>query len=221
MFRHAVALLAAAIAVAGCSSSATTTQPSTPKPVPTSALDGLFPTIGDVNAVMGTTMTPHESFTATRDHRDLLPNLNCLGIWEVGEKAIYDPSGFSAIRGQVLRDPDTGNWNSLVVQAVVSYPAAGAANKFFADSADRWSHCTNHVVNMTQTGRSQITLTFGSLTKTDTELTMIMSSGDGGASCQRALAVNNNIIIDISACGHTISDQANSIVSKIESRIPA
>lgn len=221
MFRHAVAVLAATIAVAGCSSSATTTQPSTPKPVPTSALDGLFPTIGDVNAVMGTTMTPHESFTATRDHRDLLPNLNCLGIWEVGEKAIYDPSGFTAIRGQVLRDPDTANWNSLVVQAVVSYAAADAANKFFADSADRWSHCTNHVVNMTQSGRSQITLTFGSLTKTDTELTMIMSSSDGGASCQRALAVNDNIIIDISACGHTISDQANSIVSKIESRIPA
>lgn len=221
MFRHAVAVLAAAIAVAGCSNSATTTQPSTPKPVPTSALDGLFPTIGDVNAVMGTTMTPHESFTATRDHRDLLPNLNCLGIWEVGEKAIYDPSGFTAIRGQVLRDPDTANWNSLVVQAVVSYPAADAANKFFADSADRWSHCSNHVVNMTQSGRSQITLTFGSLTKTDTELTMIMSSSDGGVSCQRALAVNNNIIIDISACGHTISDQANSIVGKIESRIPA
>lgn len=221
MFRHAAAVLAAAIAVAGCSSSATTTQPSTPKPVPTSALDGLFPTIGDVNAVMGTTMTPHESFTATRDHRDLLPNLNCLGIWEVGERALYDPSGFTAIRGQVLRDPDTDNWNSLVVQAVVSYAAADAANKFFAGSADRWSHCTNHVVNMTQSGRSQITLTFGSLTKTDTELTMIMSSSDGGASCQRALAVNNNIIIDISACGHTISDQANSIVSKIASRIPA
>lgn len=221
MFRHAVAVLAVGIAVAGCANSATTTHPSTPKPVPTSALDALFPTVGDVNAVMGTTMTPHEAFSATRDHSDLLPNLNCLGIWQVGEKAIYDPSGFTAIRGQVFREPDTDNWNSLVVQAVVSYVAADAANMFFVESADRWSHCSNHLVNMNQTGHSQITLTFGSLTKTDTELTMTLSSSGGGASCQRALAVNNNLIIDISACGQAISNQASSIVSKLETRIPA
>jgi hypothetical protein len=221
LFRHAVAVLAVGIAVAGCSNSATTTQPSTPKPVPTSALDGLFPSVGDINAMMGTTMTPHESFNMTRDHSELLPNVNCLGIWQVGEKAIYGQSGFTAIRGQVLREPDSDNWNSLVVQAVVSYPAADAANKFFVESADRWSHCNNHLVNMTQTGRSQITLTFGSLTKTNTELTMPVSSSGGGTSCQRALAVDNNLIIDISACGHTITNQASSIVSKIETRIPA
>jgi hypothetical protein len=103
---------------------------------------------------------------------------------------------------------------------VVSYPAAGAAKKFFAESADRWSHCSNHLVNMTRSGHSQITLTFGSLTKTDRELTMPLSSS-GGASCQRALAVDNNLIIDVSACGQTISNQSSSIVSKIETRIPA
>ena len=108
-----------------------------------------------------------------------------------------------------------------MVQAVVSYPSTDAANKFFAESADRWSHCSNHQVNMTQTGHSQITLTFGSLTKTDTELTMPLSSSDGGRTCQRALAVAINLIMDVSACGHTISSQASSIVSKIESRIPS
>ena len=221
MLRHTVAVLAAGIAVAGCSSKATTTHPSTPNPVPGSALDGLFPAVGDVNAVMGTTMTPHESISMTRDHSELLPNLNCLGIWQVGEKTIYDPSGYAAIRGQVLREPDTDSWDSLVVQAVLSYPAADAAKKFFAESVDRWSHCSNHQVTMTQSGHSQITLTFGSLTKTDTELTMSVSSSGGGASCQRALGVDNNLIIDVSACGHSITNQASSLVSKIETRIPA
>jgi PknH-like extracellular domain len=221
LFRHAVAVLAAGIALAGCSHSATTTHPSTPTPVPTSALDGLFPSVGDVSAVMGTTMTPHESFSRTRDHSELLPNLNCLGIWQVGEKTIYDPSGYNGIRGQVLREPDTDNWNSRVVQAVVSYPSADAAKKFFGESADRWSHCSNHQVNMTQSGHSKITLTFGSLTKTDTALTMSVSSGGGGASCQRVLAVDNNLIVDVSACGHSITNQANSLVSKLEASIPA
>ena len=220
MIRHAVAVLAAAVAVAGCSSGATTTHPSTPKLVPTSALDGLFPGVGDINAVMGTTMTPHASISTTTDHRDLLPNLNCLGIWQTGENAIYGQSGFTAIRGQVLREPDNDNWNSLVVQTVVSYPSADAAKKFFVESADRWSNCSNHTVNMNSTGHPQTTLKFGSLTKTDTELTMPLSSTGGGRSCQRVLAVNDNLIIDVAAWGQTISNQASEIVSKIEARIP-
>ena len=220
MFRHAVAVLSVGIAVAGCSTNAASTHPSTANPVPASALDGLLLAVGDVNAVMGTTMTPHESFSINRDHSELLPNLNCLGIWQVGEKTIYDPSGYTGIRGQVFREPDTDNWDLLVVEAVVSYPAAHAAKKFFGESADRWSHCTNHRVNMTRSGQSQITLTFGSLTRTDTELTMSVSSSGGGTSCQRALAVDNNLIIDVSACGHSITNQASSIVSKIQTRIP-
>lgn len=222
MFRHAVAVLVAGIAVAGCSSGATNTHPSTPKPVPASALDGLFPSVGDVNAVMGTPMTPHESFSTTADHRELLPNLNCLGIWQIGENAIYGPSGYTAIRGQVLLEPDNDNWNSLVIQAVASYLSPDAAKKFFAESAGRWSNCSNHRVNMIYTGHVQTTVTFGSLTKTESELTMPVSrSGGGERACQRALAVDNNLIIDVSACGQTITNQASSIVSNIEARIPA
>jgi hypothetical protein len=221
LFRHALAVLVAGIAVAGCSSGPTTTHPSTPKLVPPSALDGLLPSVGDINAVMGTTMTPHSAFSTTADHRDLLPNLNCLGIWEIGENAIYGPSGFTAIRGQVLRDPDSNQWNSLVVQAVVSYPTADAAKKFFADSADRWSKCSNHHVNMTYTGHALISLTFGALTKTDTELTIPVTSSGGGQPCQRALTVDDNLIIDVAACGPSITDQATSIVSKIRARISA
>jgi PknH-like extracellular domain len=220
LFRYAVAVLAAGTVLAGCSSGATATHPSTPKPVPPSALAGLLAGVADVSAVMGTAMTPHPSFTTMSDHRDLLPNLNCLGIWGVTEHAVYATSGFTGIQGQVLRSPDSDNWNSRVVQAVVSYLSPDAARKFFADSADRWSHCTNHRVHMTSTGNPDIYLTFGSLTRTDTELTIPLSVG-GSPPCQRALAVDNNLIIDVAACAQTISDQASSIVSKIEARIPA
>lgn len=194
-----------------------------------SAVDGLLLSVADINAVMGTkAMTVHESFDTTSDHRNLLPNLNCLGIWQIGEKAIYGTSGFAAIRGQALREPDTDNWNSLVIQGVTSYLSANAAKKFFADSAERWSHCSNHRVNMTYidnpqgTVAYQMTLTFGGLSKTDTELTMpVNRSAGGGRSCQRALGVDNNVIVDIAACGQTIGDQARSIVGKIEARIPS
>lgn len=223
MFRHALAVLAAGIAVAACGSGATATHPSTtPKMVPASALDGLLPSVSDVSAVMGTAMAPHKSFSTTSDHRHLLPNLNCLGIWQIGENAIYGPSNFTSIRGQVLRAPDTDNWNALVIQAVALYASADAAKKFFADSADRWSKCSNHRVNMNTIGQSPTTFMFGALTKTDTELTTpVNSTGVGGRACQRALVVDDNVIIDVAACGLTIGDQASSIVSKVEAHIPA
>jgi PknH-like extracellular domain len=222
LFRHALAVLVAGLAVAGCSSGATATHPSTPEPVPASKLDGLLPGIAEVNAVMGTPMTPHQAFSTTTDHRNLLPNLNCLGIWQIGETTIYGPSGFTGMRGQVLREPDNENWDSLVVQAVVSYPSADAAKKFFAGSADRWQNCSNHRVNMTVNGRALMTLAFGGLTKTDTELTIPLNTSGGGVrSCQRVLAVDNNVIIDVSACGQTIGNQATSIASKIQARTSA
>lgn len=218
-----MAVLAAGLAVAACSSGATSTYPSTTqKPLPPSALDELLPSIGDVSAVMDAPMTPHKSFSTTSDHRDLLPNLNCLGIWQIGENAIYGPSNFTAIRGQVLRAPDSDTWNSLVIQAVASYISADAARKFFTDSANRWSNCTSHRVRMNVVGGAQTTFMFGALTKTDTELTIpVNSTGVGGRACQRALAVDNNVIIDVAACGLTIGDQAKSLVSKIESHIPS
>jgi hypothetical protein len=232
LFRYAVAALAVGIALAGCSGGARLAERpsnsgvahrSAPKPVPMSALDGLVVGADDIDAVMGTTgMTPHPPFRQMADHRNLMPNLNCLGIWQIGESAIYGTSNFAAVRGQLLREPDDGDWNSLVIQAVVSYLSADAAQKFFAASSDRWSRCSNHRVNITYTGYPQTAWSFGTLTKTDTELTMPLTrSRNGGRACQRALAVDDNVIVDVAACAQTITDQASRIVDEIRSRIPA
>lgn len=224
MLRYAAAAVLMGIALTGCSGGATATHPSTPKPVPTSALGGLLLDPADINTVMGTTaMTPLEPFSQMQDQRNLLPNLNCLGIWSIGQTAIYGPSGFTAVRGQQLREPDLDNWNSLVIEGVVSYQSPDAAKKFFAESSDRWSKCSNHRVNLTFTGHPQTTWMFGALTKTDSELTMpVTRSGDDGRSCQRALAVVTNLVMDVAACAQSpVTDQAATIVGRIQSKIPA
>ena len=76
-------------------------------------------------------MTAHPTVTQMADHRNLLPNLNCLGVWQVDEAPIYDPSGWQSVRQQMLRNPDSDGWESLVVQSVVSYPSVEAAQRFF------------------------------------------------------------------------------------------
>src|SRR6202022_4048328 len=148
--RHAVyvraATVLALVAVLAACSNSTQNHTSPTSPVAASALDGLMLSAGDIDTVMGTHgMVAHQPFTNLAQRSNLLPNKNCLGIWQVGEAAIYDGSSLTAFRGQDLRQPDTGTWDALVVQAVVSYPAADAAQAFFSESADRgWKCPTTH-----------------------------------------------------------------------------
>ena len=212
-------VLALVAVLAACSNS-TQNHTSPTSSVPASALDGLLLSAGDIDTVMGTHgMVAHPPFTNLAQHSNLLPNRNCLGIWQVGEAAIYDGSSLTGFRGQDLRQPDTDTWDAMVVQAVVSYPAADAAQAFFSESADRWSKCTNHHVNMTVNDQPQPKLFFGNLTKTDTELSMPVTRGGNERSCQRVLSVVSNIIVDVAACNHDATDQAATIAQKIKERV--
>jgi PknH-like extracellular domain len=224
--RLTVGLLALTLALAGCSGhNSESSSPPTPKPVTDSALDGLLLGPDQIDAIMSTTgMTPHKRVTATTDHRSLLPNLNCLGIWQVDEAAIYGADDWNALRQELLRSPDTDNWNDLAVQSVISYPTAEAARDFFAQSSDRWSKCTNHKVNVTVNDQQLPKWTSGDLTKSDTELAIPFTrvSADRTESCQRALAVAANVILDIQACKNqpTTVTQAADIAAAIESGMP-
>ena len=124
--RHSrLTALASAVAVglsllAGCAQAPAANEP--PKSVSESALTGLLLNGDDIDAVMSTDkMIAHPPVAQMGDHRNLLPNLNCLGVWQVNEAPIYDPSDWQSVRQQMLRSPDSDNWDSLVVQSVVSY----------------------------------------------------------------------------------------------------
>ncbi len=221
-----IGALALSFVLSGCAGGAAAGASQPPKAVPDSALDGLLLSAGDVNGVMGTTaMAAHPVATQMGDHRNLLPNLNCLGVWQVNEAPIYDPSHWKSLRQQLFRSPDTDQWDSLVVQSVVSYRTADAAREFFDQSADRWSKCTNHHVNIRLNDQPLPAWFSGDLTKSDTELSMPFTrgSGDQTRSCQRALAVAANVILDIQACKPaqpTAVTQASAIADEIESKLP-
>jgi hypothetical protein len=196
-----------------------------PELVPANALDKILLNASDVDRVMGTTgMTAHPPVDTMSDHRNLLPNLNCLGIWQVNEAGVYGTDGWIALRQELLRSPDTDGWQTLVVQSVVNYPSTEDARKFFAQSADRWSKCTNHNVNITLNDKPLPKWRSGDLTKTDTQLAIPVTRGSGNGidSCQRVLAVDNNVIIDVQACRRDVSTvtQAVAVADEIESKLP-
>ena len=208
----------------GCAQAPAADAP--PKPVPESGLTGLLLNADDIDAVMTTdNMTAHPPVAQMGDHRNLLPNLNCLGVWQVNEAPIYDPSDWQSVRQQLLRSPDSDNWDSLVVQSVVSYRSPEAAQRFFDQSASRWEHCSNHRVNIRLNDQPLPAWLSGDLTTSPTRLTMpyVRGSGEQIRSCQRALAVAANVILDIAACRPQQAaavTAAGDIAELIEAKLP-
>jgi serine/threonine-protein kinase len=222
----AIGALALSLALAGCSDGSASDSAKPPKSVPDSALPGLLLSAKDVDTVVGVTgMTPQNPVDVMGDHRNLLSNLNCLGVWQVNEAPIYDPSHYKTLRQQMLRTPNADQWDSLVVQSAVTYRTADAARAFFDDSADRWSKCTNHTINIRVNGQALPKWVSGNLAKTDTLLSMPYTRGADSQtrSCQRALALAANVILDIQACKPAQQEPISAavdIADKIESKMP-
>ncbi len=220
MPRYAAAALALVVVLAGCTGKPKAAPP--PPPVTAAALDTVLLSAGDVDAVMAAPMTAHPANSEMADHRDLLRNRSCLAIWQPTEAVIYDGAGWTAVRRQVLRAPDSDDWTDRVVQSVVRFPTRAAAGAFFTESADRWSKCTNHRLNITINDQPQPSWKSGDLNKTDARITIPVTRGDGAEArvCQRVLAVDNNVIIDADACSQHPRGQGGDLVEKIEAKLP-
>lgn len=195
-----------------------------PRQVPKSALESLLLDAHQVDALMEIDgMTAHPPVTAMSDHRNLLPNLNCLGAWQVDEAAIYGDH-WTAMRQVLLRAPDNDHWDNLLVQSVAIYPSTQDATDFFDRSAMRWSQCTDHHVNITLNGEPLPKWTSGDLTQTDSELTLPFTrvDGDQTRSCERALGVAANLVIDVQACkpARATVTQAGDVVEAIRAAMP-
>lgn len=212
--------------LAGCGGGAASGASAPVKLVPDTALTASLLTGDELNAVMATSgMTPHTPVSQMDDNRNLLPNLNCLGIWQVNQAAIYESSHWKSVRRQLVREPDSDNWNFLVVQSVVSYRTADGPREFFTESADRWSKCANHKLNINLNGQALPAWRSGDLTKTDTRLAMpyTRGTGDQTRSCQRVLTIAANLILDIQACTpqqQSPITKADAVADKIVSKLP-
>jgi hypothetical protein len=218
--------LALSSVLAGCAGGSVSGASAPPKLVPDNALTASLLSADELNTIMGTSgMTPHTPVSQMGDHRNLLPNLNCLGVWQVNEAPIYESSHWKSVRQQLVRVPDTDQWNSLVVQSVVSYRTADAAREFLTESTERWSKCANHTLNIQLNGQVLPKWVSGDLTKTDTRLALpyTRGAGDDTRSCQRVLSLTANLILDIQACTpqqQAPITKAGDIADKIEAKLP-
>ncbi len=222
----ALAVAGICILTAGCSSSnqgtktstTTTTTTTTARPLAETALDGLLLSPEQVNTAMGATeMAVTKTHTSMSDDSATMAPKECLAIDGSAQAQVYADSGYTALRDQTLQEGD--NFTHYVEQAVVFFPSAKQAGAFFNVSAQQWPAC--HQYTHTQTNSEwtvgPVSNTNGTLSTSATQ----QNANAPGWSCGRALAIKNNVVIDINTCSANPADSAVNIANQIAAKVPA
>jgi len=225
-FAAAFAVAGVGIIVAGCgggnqaSTSSTTTVTSLiPRPVVERELDAMLLSPAQINPLMGATdMAVVRKHDGMSDDSATMQPRECLAIDGSAQARVYGDSGFTAVRDQALNDGNS--FTHYAEQAVVLFPTAKQAKVFFVASGLRWPAC--HQYTHTQSGTKW---TVGEISDTNGVLSTIATQQDartGGWACGRALAVKNNVIVDVNTCSpnpaNSALDIANQIVAKVATR---
>lgn len=211
--RAAGVVFAASVLLTGCVSEVKGTAVRGPgsgllnvPPLGEAELDQILLTVGELNEIVGSTrMEVASELDEMTDHSAEVSDPDCLGAVYGAEEPVYAGSGWTAMRDQLVREPDEDN-DHWVEQTAVLYPSAQNAQTFFADSSAMWQDCANSAIGV---GEGDYLWELGDVGVGDTLLTqMATQEGADGWACQHALSVVSNLTVEAWACGYTISDEA-------------
>jgi hypothetical protein len=214
------------ILVAGCggsnhagTNSTTTVTSLIPRPVVERELESLLLTTAQINPLVGATgMAVIRKRDALSDDSATMKPIECLAIDGSAQAPVYANSGFTAERDQALNDGN--DFTHYAEQAVVLFPTTKQAHVFFISSGLRWPACHQytHTQSRTKWTVAPISDANGALSTISTQ----QEAKTGGWACGRALAVKNNVIVDVNTCSanpaSSAVDIANQIVAKVATR---
>jgi hypothetical protein len=225
--RHLTAAFAVAgicILGAGCGTgsnqasvkSTTTITSLIPRPVVERELDGLLLSPEQINPVLGATrMAVTRRHDAMSDDSATMQPRECLAIDGSAQAQVYADSGFTAVRDRALNDGD--NFTHYAEQAVVLFPTAKQAGLFLIASALRWPVCHGytHIQSGSEWTVGPISDADGALSTTATQ----QNARAGGWACGRALAIKNNVIVDVNTCSPDPKNSAVDIANQIAAKV--
>jgi serine/threonine-protein kinase len=195
-------------------------DPPTPKkPVPEDRLSALLLTSSEVNAIMGASnMQPGKSITSMDSSPVTLSQPGCQGALYTSQDPMYAGSGYTGVSGMVLAEPGDSN-DHWVNQATVTFPSADKANAFMQSALGKWKGCTGKTITVTNKGKTYH-WTFAEINGQPPKMTVVdIQEGADGWSCQRAMSVANNVVVDVNACAYKIADQGSEIADKIVAKV--
>jgi serine/threonine-protein kinase len=201
---------------------APTTSPSA-APVAVKDLPRLLLSEAETNAALGATgvaVIPSGPEDQMADTSSDIPNKDCVVLRSNAESTVYTGTGYVAVYEKVLQDdPDIQKAKFRLDEAVVSFPSATDAAKFFTASSQRWPACANQTFKDLGGSRTD-TWTAGPVSNKNGMLSNTTTQeGVGGWACQRALTVANNVAVDVDACSFNPDDSAVTVANKIAAKV--
>ena len=193
-----------------------TSRTMVPRPLVPRELPALLLSPQEVGAAMGLpAMTVTGTEDAMADNSATMAPKECLAIDGAAEAAVYADSGLSGARDQTLHDGD--KFTKYVKQAVVVFPTVEQARAFFDGSAKNWPACHEYTHTQSKTQWSP-----GPVSNEKGILSLITNQRDAAApgwSCGRALALRNNVIVDVNTCAADPGDSAYKIAEQIGAKV--
>src|SRR5271166_1375104 len=193
-------------------------KPSVPPSLSPDKLSSLLLSTSEINSVM---QTSHLVLKSTNNSLSsagtVLSDDSCRGLIYAGELKVYSGSGYTAADDQILETPTTNaSDHYFVEQTAVSYPTADAAHNFFNTSSDAWKSCAGKSLTATNPRtRDQFTWMIQNFHTQDTTLQVLTQQVGESWACQHALRAVSNVIVDVQACSHSVSNQADEIAGKM------
>jgi serine/threonine-protein kinase len=204
-------------------SSSTSTPTTSAAPLSSAALSALLLSPGQIAGIIGAETLVQESFAdSVIDDSPKLLEKDCIGVVAPAQHLVYADTEWTGVRSQALRGPGDGPRIYAVIQAVISFPTADAAKKLFAAQDSQWRGCSGRTTTLSfPNPPTPQVWTVGTPADSDGTLTTTQTLKDGGGmKCQRALAIRNNVAIDVVACRFDVANQAVDIVNGIAAKIP-
>ncbi|BCI53850.1 hypothetical protein NIIDNTM18_31280 [Mycolicibacterium litorale] len=189
-----------------------------PRPLVERELAGLLLAPEEVNATMGTTgMAVVGTESAMPDNSALMSPPECLAIDAAAEAPVYAGSDYWAERGVSMNNGD--DFTHYLKQAVVQFPYREKAAAFFDRSVNQWPACRQYT--HTESG---YVYDVGKIVNEDHILSttaMMQEAKAPGWGCGRALALRNNIIVDVNTCSADPADSAVRVAAQIGEKVLA
>jgi eukaryotic-like serine/threonine-protein kinase len=205
--------------------STTTSRIAPPPPtVEPQALPAMLPTPGEAaTAIGGTDVAVSQTLPVPFDNAANFASerRSCVGAWGAGQKTGYDGSAYQGFQAETLLDRADTNRIANATVAVASFPSAGQARQFLTGQQSAWALCNNVT----------LTLDFGDKGSRNVQLGAVATSPEGVLTlaetwpdqptqlCQRALAVDNNVSVDVQACTQRPPEPVNRDDPAVVSRL--
>ena len=149
---------------------------------------------------------------------------DCVSLSAPGQQSVYAGAGWTGVQTKGLRSPPGPIDSDEVLETVVAFSTARAAETFFANQIAQWSSCAGRTVTVTLPAAPGVApvqrWTTAAVTRPEQALVVRTSlEGGHGLSCQRAVAVRSNVIIDVGVSRFDVADQAVAVLNGIAGRI--